>query len=159
MNREEDSNLDLGLSFDDYRSIVDNANDGIIVVQNGLVSFANKKMEFLLGFSAKDAIGQPFLNYIHPISLSLIENRYKMRMAGSYVPPIYEAALKHIDGSPVQVEVNARLISYKNTPALPDVFVRKLLHAGAGCSDASPGDGEQAPYDFLQSFRNSRPTS
>jgi PAS domain S-box-containing protein len=117
MNDNYKEQVESDLGFDEYKSIVDNANDGIIVVQNGLVSFANKKMEDLLGFKIEDALNKPFLNYIHSSSLSFIENRYKQRMAGAYVPPIYEATLKRIDGNPIQVEVNAKLISYKNSPA------------------------------------------
>ncbi len=117
MNDPDKPQEKLDLEFSEYKSIVENANDGIILIQDGLVSFANKKMETLLGIKLEDAINKPFLNYIHPNSLSLIENRYKQRMAGNYVPSIYETSLKRVDGTPIHVEVNAKLITYNGSPA------------------------------------------
>ncbi|MHA1946451.1 MAG: PAS domain S-box protein [Candidatus Hodarchaeales archaeon] len=117
MTDQDEPQEKLELEFSEYKSIVENANDGIIVIQDGLVSFANKKAEILLGIKIEDAIGEPFLNFIHPNSLSLVESRYKQRMSGVNIPSIYETSLRRVDGTPISVEVNAKLITYKNSPA------------------------------------------
>jgi PAS domain S-box-containing protein len=117
MNDQDKPQEKLELEFNEYKSIVENANDGIIVIQDGLVSFANKKAESLLGITIEDALNQPFLNFIHPNSVPLIENRYKQRMSGINIPSIYETSLRRVDGTPVQVEVNAKLITYNGSPA------------------------------------------
>jgi PAS domain S-box-containing protein len=145
MNDHDKPQEKIELKFSEYKSIINSANDGIIVVQNELVRFANKKLETLLGIKVKDAINQPFLNFIHPNSVSIIENRYKQRMSGVKIPSIYETSLRRADGTPVQVEVNAKLINYNGSPANL-IFVR------------DPSDRSQLT-ESMSAFMNSSPVA
>jgi len=47
-------------SEEKYRSLVDGANEAILVAQNGMLAFVNHKTAELLGRSEPDLIGKPF---------------------------------------------------------------------------------------------------
>jgi len=49
-----------------YRRLVENVNEGISVVQDGLVRYVNPTLCELLGYRETDLLGQPSLNYVHP---------------------------------------------------------------------------------------------
>ena len=43
-----------------YRSLVESANEAILVAQNGIFQYANPKAEALFGYSQKDITSNPF---------------------------------------------------------------------------------------------------
>lgn len=49
-----------------YRRLVENVNEGISVVQDGLIRYVNPRLAELLGYNASELLGQPSLNYVHP---------------------------------------------------------------------------------------------
>jgi PAS domain S-box-containing protein len=100
-----------------FRSIVEGANDGISIVQEGLIKYVNQKLADLTGFTIDKAIGAPFKDFIHPSELPLVIERYTLRMAGKSVPPIYETLIKRQDGSPLKVEISTKVITYNGSPA------------------------------------------
>ena len=93
-----------------YRTIVEQANDGIIIIQDRLIKFANHKMETMVGYKIEEVLNTSFSNYIHPLVLPLINERYQQRMRGEKIPNMYETLLKKKDGEPLIVELNAQLI-------------------------------------------------
>jgi two-component system cell cycle sensor histidine kinase/response regulator CckA len=116
-----------------YRNLVERANDGICIIQNEIVKYLNTRLVDMWGGSADDVIGQPFTDFVHPDALPVVAERYQRRMAGEAVPPIYEAALRRKDGSRLDVELNAGLITYQGRPAnlviVRDITERKRIEA------------------------------
>jgi PAS domain S-box-containing protein len=114
-----------------YRSISEEANDGIIIVQDGLIKYANKRLESMVGFKVEEAINSPFTDYIHPLVLPIVRDRYHKRMSGDSIPSIYEIFLKKSDGELVVVEINAKLIKFQGSNAdlviIRDISERHLL--------------------------------
>jgi PAS domain S-box-containing protein len=104
-------------SEEKYRNLVERANDGIVIIQAGKVRFANQRLAELWGGPAEDILGTPFTDYVHPDALSAVADRYRRRMAGEDVAPIYQTILKRKDGSRLYAELNAGLISYEGNPA------------------------------------------
>ena len=49
-----------------YATLVQQSNDGIIIIQNGLMVFVNRMMMDLTGYSSEEVIGKPFLVFISP---------------------------------------------------------------------------------------------
>ena len=49
-----------------YRLLVDNANEGIFIRQDGIIQFLNPKTEEVLGYSAKELAKIQYLDLIHP---------------------------------------------------------------------------------------------
>ncbi len=105
-----------------YRNLVEWANDGILIVQDGTIKYANKRLAKLSGYTVKGIVNTPFTNYIHPNAVSKLDDRH---MAREYVDSPYEAVLKRKDGSDVYAEINAGAISYRGKPAAL-VFIRDI---------------------------------
>lgn len=112
-----------------YRSLVERANDGIVIIQDGLIRFANPSAVALSGQGPEDFIGQPFAAYLHPTEKNKIKEMYERRMTGDTPPSIYETIFVRKDGKPVYAEVNAGRITYQDRPAdlvlIRDISERK----------------------------------
>jgi len=112
-------------SEEKYRNLVERANDGIVIVQDALLKYANSRLAEITGYTVEEMIGTPYADYIHPDELPKVVERYERRMAGEEVRSIYETALKRKNGSRVDVELNAGIITFQGKPA-DLVFVRDI---------------------------------
>ena len=104
-------------SEDKYRNLVERANDGICIIQDGLIKFINPILVDLWGGSIEDILETPLTNYVHPDEQSKLIDYYTRRIKGEDVPPIYESALLQKNGEKVSVELSAGIISYNGKPA------------------------------------------
>jgi|GEM_PF-3579192 len=59
-----------------YRTLFENVDQSIFVVQDGLVTFFNPKALELTGYSEKELINKPFLDLVHPEDRDLMVDRY-----------------------------------------------------------------------------------
>ena len=100
-----------------YRDVVERANDMIAIVQDTIIKYINTRSSEMLGYPPNRMIGTPITEYIHPDELQRVIYRYERRMAGKHDESIYETALLHSDGSRVDVELNAGMITYGGRPA------------------------------------------
>ncbi|HEY9246573.1 MAG TPA: PAS domain S-box protein, partial [Candidatus Methanoperedens sp.] len=107
----------LQVSEKKYSTIVEKGNDGIVIVQDGRLKFANSKMTQITGLDIQDAIGKPFIDFISPDFREFVLSRYEKRMAGENVPNKSEIEIIAREGGNVPVEVNASLVEYDGRPA------------------------------------------
>ena len=70
----------------DYRSLVEHANEAILVAQNGLLTFANRKAEELFGYSQKELIPKPIRDFIHEQDQASVMDFHERRLRGENVP-------------------------------------------------------------------------
>ncbi|MFX1342961.1 MAG: PAS domain S-box protein [Promethearchaeota archaeon] len=116
-------------SEEKYSNLVEKGNDGIIIIQDGLLKFANSKMVEITGFSLEEALGKSFIDFISPEYRKVVSDRYKKRISGEEVPNRYEIALLSRDGRKIPAEVSASRIDYKGKPAnmaiIRDITKRK----------------------------------
>ncbi|NJD77224.1 MAG: PAS domain S-box protein [Candidatus Methanoperedens sp.] len=123
--------LALQASEKKYSTLVEKGNDGIVIVQDGMLKFANTRMAEITGFSIKDAIGKPFIDFIYPDFKGFVLARYKRRIAGEDVPNKCEIELISKDGKNIPVEINASLIEYDGELAemaiIRDITERKQV--------------------------------
>lgn len=113
-----------------YRDVVERANDGVVIIQDKLVKFINKRGAEVIGYKSEELIDSPFIDYVFPDELTKLIELYKQRMAGETID-VYETILKHRDGHKVYVEINGGLIDYDGNPAdlaiIRDVSERKKV--------------------------------
>jgi len=100
-----------------YRTLVENANDGICVVQDGKLKYLNVQLARMWGGSVEELIGKPFVELVPPDEVSALVGRYKKRIEGKNTPDRYELILKRKDGKNFYVEVSANFIIYEKKPA------------------------------------------
>ena len=112
-------------SEEKYRNLVERANDGICIVQDGILHYVNPRSAQMIGYSVEKLIGAPFPDFFIAEEVPKIVDHYKRRMAGKKVTPIYESALRHKNGRSIEVELNAGIISYKGKAA-DLVFIRDI---------------------------------
>jgi diguanylate cyclase (GGDEF)-like protein/PAS domain S-box-containing protein len=122
---------ELRESEEKYRSLVERANDGITVIQDGILKYVNPHLAQMWGGSPQEIIDTPFTEYIDPDELPTVVDRYERRMQGEDVPPKYETIIRSKDGSKVYVELSAGTITYQGKLAevvfIRDITDRKLM--------------------------------
>jgi PAS domain S-box-containing protein len=104
-------------SEDKYRNLVERANDGIIIIQEGIIRYANPSAIGLSGEAPGDFLNQPFTAYVHPDEQGNLKKRYAHRMEDDSPAAIYETVLVRKDGRHIFAEVNAGRILYQQQPA------------------------------------------
>ena len=100
-----------------YRAIVEMSNDVIIILQDGIISFANPRVAAMLGYEAGKIEGMEFVSFIPPENLDPVLDRYRKRMAGEKLSEIYETTLLHKSGRKIPVETSDSVIGYAGKPA------------------------------------------
>ena len=96
-------------SEEKYRHLVERANDGIVLIQDAVIQYANPRMAEIMGLDVEEIIGYPFSKFLDRSQLSLIEDRYYRRVRGEDVPSTYESHLRLSNGSTIYIELNAGL--------------------------------------------------
>jgi PAS domain S-box-containing protein len=116
-------------SEENYRAVVTWAKDGIVILQDGMFRFINPKAAEMMGGTAEELAGSPFIRAVHPREQARVEDFYKRRMRGEAVPPVYETTIVKLNGDAVDIELNAGVIIYSGKPAdlvyLRDITERK----------------------------------
>ncbi|HAR96943.1 MAG TPA: hypothetical protein DCR97_13450 [Deltaproteobacteria bacterium] len=107
----------LRQSEEKYRTLVENANDGIVIVQDGIIKYANPRMAELDGSTVDLLIGSPITDHIHPSDVERVADLHRRRMAGEEVVSSYEALLRRRDGTPARAELTLGVFNYKGRSA------------------------------------------
>ena len=117
-------------SEEKYRNLIEQANDGIVVLQEGRIRFVNSMMKKMFGYTSKEFLNAPFEKFIPADEFAKIADMYKRRMNKEDIPSIYESYILNKNGSLVEVEYNAKLSEYDGKPAnlviVRDITERKL---------------------------------
>ncbi|TKJ43916.1 hypothetical protein CEE36_02020 [candidate division TA06 bacterium B3_TA06] len=119
----------LSESEEKYRSFVEQAIDGIVIIQDARIVFANRAAANLGGYALDDLVGMGFQDLLAPGFRDGVLDRYRRRMAGQQVPSVYETKIVARDGEEIDVELNAGIIQYQGRAAdlvfLRDIAERK----------------------------------
>ena len=113
-----------------YRNVVERANDGIVIIQDGLVTYANAKAAEMKGESLEEIVGSPFTDNVNPEYISMIGDYYSALMAGDEIPQRLEIDFRSPKGQLLSIDINASLIEHRGQPAimamLRDITGRKM---------------------------------
>jgi len=100
-----------------YRTLVENANDAIFIVQDGVVKFPNPKTEELIGYCEEELTKIPFANFIHPEDRDMVLERSN--------PSTYSFRITSKSGKELWVQINCVLITWEGRPATLN-FIRDI---------------------------------
>jgi PAS domain S-box-containing protein len=116
---------DLRENEEKYRTLVERANDVILVIQDGDVRFCNSRTAEMWGGRLEEILGKPFTDFVAPEEVPRIREMNERRIAGETTPQIYDTILLRKDGSRFHAGINAGLIMYRGRPATL-AFVRDI---------------------------------
>jgi two-component system cell cycle sensor histidine kinase/response regulator CckA len=124
----------LKQSEEKYRSLIDNIQDGVFIIQDGKMQFANEAFARIGGYTVEEIIGKEYRELVAPEDLELVTKRYQRRQAGEDVPREYEFRALHKDGrTRILVNMNVGLITYRGRVAsmgtLKDITEKKKLES------------------------------
>ena len=126
--RTEDA---LRESEEKYRLLVENANEAIVVAQDGRLRFVNARAAELSGYSEAELKSNPFMDWVHPADRDMVRQNYLKRISGEPAPANYTIRFLQKDGSVKWVSISAVRISWEGSPAtlnfLSDITEKRQL--------------------------------
>lgn len=102
----------LRQSEEKYRALVDNIQDGVFIIQDEKIQFANEAFARIAGYTIEEVIGKSFRELVAPEDLEMVADRYHRKLKGEDVPKEYEFRVLHKNGKKIIVNMNVGLITY-----------------------------------------------
>ena len=107
----------LQKSEEKYRTVIDNATDGIVITQQGLLKFANNAMCEMVQYQRDEILETSFYEMVVKEDHQIMIDYHKRRMAGEDFTSLYRSRFIRKDGKTITVELNARTSDYNGQPA------------------------------------------
>ena len=108
----------LKQSEEQYRLLVDNAQDAIYILQDGRFVFANPEVERLVGYTQEELRAMDFKRLLHPDHLHVVAQRYADRLADKPTPNDYPLRIMAKDGTEHWIQSKGILITWQERPAV-----------------------------------------
>jgi len=100
-------------SEEKYRNIVETANEGIIIIDDeAIITYVNKKMVDMLGYTQEEDIRRPIWDFISEEHKLIVKRKLQKRRQG--ISESYELKLICKDESPLWTHINAKDLFDKN---------------------------------------------
>lgn len=108
----------LAESEEKYRQVVENAGEGIYILQDGVIRFANSKMARLSGISVEALVGTSFDQLIFPEDREDFRKWEAQLAKGVKALTSHTFRIRRVDGETLWVEVNAVPVPWEGRPAM-----------------------------------------
>ncbi|MBI5756262.1 MAG: response regulator [Nitrospirae bacterium] len=123
---------ELEASEINFRTLAENANDGIVIVNNeGRHAYANKRTTEITGYSVNELLNTGIKDLAHPDVFPTIMEIFKKRLAGIPQPGQYETVIIRKDGKSIPIEITSSKTLWHGRPAaiviLRDISIRKKM--------------------------------
>ncbi|WP_084448785.1 hybrid sensor histidine kinase/response regulator [Desulfovibrio inopinatus] len=139
-----------------YRNVSERASDGILIVQDEILVYANMALANMLCCRLEDIIAQPLAKIISPENKDAIVKRYQKRLSGENAPTRYETVAMFQNGPRVNVEVSATVVDYHGKPAglgiVRDIDARKAVEEALTDAKQKAEEANKAKTKFLASL-------
>jgi len=114
-----------------YSVLVEEAGDGVAILQDEKIVFSNKRLAEILGYPKDELIGLSIEKPVAEEYRQLVKERYQRRLQGEKVPTAYEVEALTKTGECIPIELNATSINYQRRPAdlviVRDIRERKQI--------------------------------
>jgi PAS domain S-box-containing protein len=112
-----------------YRTVVENANEAIIIAQGEKIVYFNQQVLEMTGYGADEISSLPFIEFVHPNDRDKVMEELKLRISGEKTIAHYTIRFKTKDDESKWVIVNSATIDWGGKPAslamLTDITERK----------------------------------
>ena len=116
-------------SEEQYRSLINNIQDGVFLIYNKKFEFVNDAFARMIGYTVEELKGIQFGRIVSPQDREIMMSRYNRRQQGEDVPAEYEFRMVHKNGTEVLVNMHAGIFNYRDGIAsigtLKDITGRK----------------------------------
>ncbi len=116
-----------------YRLLTEHSMVGTFVHQDGRAVYANEMLASILGLPAKEILGRPFLEFVHPEDRSSVEAYFAARYSGGGAPSEYDFRIIRADGQTRWVLALVGPTEFSGRPAgignIADITERKEVEA------------------------------
>jgi two-component system sporulation sensor kinase A len=114
-----------------YSVLVEEASDGVVIVQKEKIVFANRRATEIFDYPINELIGLPLEKSVDEKYRQLVMERYTQRLRGEKVPATYEIETVTKNSERKPVELSATRINYQGCPAdliiIRDISERKEM--------------------------------
>ncbi len=110
----EDALLD---SEKKYRLVVENANEGIVITQDGRLKFVNHQTTEVSGYSNEELKTASFLDFVHPDDRDMVIQHHLNRLSGLEQPSVYSFRMIDSNGETKWIRNNGVIIEWEGRPA------------------------------------------
>jgi diguanylate cyclase (GGDEF)-like protein/PAS domain S-box-containing protein len=121
----------LRQSEERYRLLVETAQEGIVVAQDGYLAYANPAVSAITGYSTVELKTWPFSHYVFPEDRDLLLENHRLRLEGKEVVQRYQLRILRKNGEVAWVEMSGAPIEWGGRPAslnfLVDISERKAV--------------------------------
>lgn len=118
-------------SEEKYRSLVERARDGIVLVQDDFIKYMNPRLAELVERTQDDLLEKSIYEIVHPDERQRVKEIHDRRDAGQDAPEHYEVALISSEGKKIAVELSVGKVVFREKTAylvfVHDLRDRKLL--------------------------------
>ena len=104
----------LRMSEEKYAALVDQSSDGVILLNDRTIDYANHRMEEITGYSQTELKGKRFTELFTPDSIKILDTGYKQLRAHNDSTTDYQLEITAKGGRLMSVETKAKRIKYKN---------------------------------------------
>ncbi|TGC06740.1 PAS domain S-box protein [Methanolobus halotolerans] len=102
-----------------YSTLVEKSNDGIIIVQDDILVFANMKFCEITGFSKEEILRRSFEDFLPLDYRQVILRRFRKSLEKNRETPLkYEIELLSKEGINTPAEINSSIIEHESKPAI-----------------------------------------
>ena len=117
-------------SENQYKKLIDSAQEGVCVLGADRCIFANPRIAELLGVPAEQLANRPFMDYVHPDDKTKARTNHMVRLTGHADNKAYDIRLLTLNDGPRWFRVSGLRIQWHGEPAtlvfLSDIHERKL---------------------------------
>jgi diguanylate cyclase (GGDEF)-like protein/PAS domain S-box-containing protein len=127
------SNADLHARMQLFSRLVENTDEGLLVVQDDMVRYANPRALDLLGCSLPDLATRPLTAFIHAEDRAVVARRQALREPDGRPPATDPVRILNAAGAAIWVELKIKRFAWQDRPAtlllLADISERIRMEA------------------------------
>jgi len=108
----------LGASEERYRRLLERIQDGVLIIQDGRLAYANAHFGAMLGEPVASLVGRPFAELVPPEDGAELRERYERWEASQGVPGPLETRVRTAAGTTLTVSVRAGSVEFEGRRAV-----------------------------------------